>query len=310
ARRGRPFDIVNVHEPSGSLLALLKTRAGNPAVVATSHGLERRGWEVSLEEGRLGRDGPSRKTRILYPLTSLWQSELTLRKADHVFCLNYEDRDYLTTWLRMPPERVSRIFPAAHPIYACGAERRNYCRCRRILFAGTWISRKGTQDAVEAFCTIAQRLPHMEFIVLGGGAPPAVILEAFPELLRHRIHPQDASNDEESARVFADCDIFLLPSVFEGTPLTLIEAMYSGLPVVTTRTCGMKDVIVDGETGILIPTRSPGAITEAIERLAGDAALRERLGRAAHATAVNKYTWKTVAEPVRDVYARLRRSQQ
>ena len=118
------------------------------------------------------------------------------------------------------------------------------------------------------------------------------------------------AGEGENATAFATADLYVLPSLFEGTPLTLIEAMMSGMPIVTTATCGMKDVIVDGETGILIPTRSPGAITEAIERLAGDAALRERLGRAAHATAVNKYTWKTVAEPVRDVYARLRRSQQ
>ena len=47
------------------------------------------------------------------------------------------------------------------------------------------------------------------------------------------------------AAAFAAADLFLLPSLFEGTPLTLMQAMMSGLPIVTTATCGMKDVLVD-----------------------------------------------------------------
>ena len=57
--------------------------------------------------------------------------------------------------------------------------------------------------------------------------------------------------------MFAANDVFLLPSLFEGTPLTLIEAMAAGLPVVTTATCGMLDTIRDGENGRLIPDARP-----------------------------------------------------
>ena len=77
----------------------------------------------------------------------------------------------------------------------------------------------------------------------------------------------------------SESDVFLLPSVFEGTPLTLMEAMHSGLPIVTTDVCGMRDVIRNGESGILVPIRSPGNIAQAINQLAGDSELRQRLGR-------------------------------
>jgi glycosyltransferase involved in cell wall biosynthesis len=107
------------------------------------------------------------------------------------------------------------------------------------------------------------------------------------------------------ARAFAEADLFLLPSLFEGTPLTLIQAMMSGLPIVATSTCGMKDVVTHEATGLLVPLRSPAALVAAVERLVMDQTLRARLGEAARATALGQYTWRQVAEPVRHVYERL-----
>src|SRR5207302_1357584 len=87
-RSRQPYDLINVHEPSAVLISTCKGSVGNPLVVVTSHGVERRAWEFFLEEQRLGRAGPTRKTRLIYPLTSLWQSAWGLRRADHIFCLN------------------------------------------------------------------------------------------------------------------------------------------------------------------------------------------------------------------------------
>ena len=107
--------------------------------------------------------------------------------------------------------------------------------------------------------------------------------------------------------MFADADIFVLPSLFEGTPLTLIEAMASGLPIVTTSVCGMKDTIRDRENGLLVPTRSPKSIVDAIDCLLRSPELRMTVGRAARGDALASYTWARVAEPVKDVYQRIAR---
>src|SRR5262245_17613239 len=85
-RKGRGYDVLNVHEPSAAAVLALRRRIGNPAVVAMSYGVEQRGWELALAELRLGRAGPSWKTRLVYPATSLPQSRFALRRADHVFC--------------------------------------------------------------------------------------------------------------------------------------------------------------------------------------------------------------------------------
>jgi len=305
ARDGRPYDVINVHEPSAAAISILRRAAGNPKVVVTSHGLERRGWQSALEDKRLGRDGPSLKTRVIYPPTSLWQSSLGLRHADHVFCLNEDDREYLIKQLNLPDHTVTRIFPAATTTYATAASGRDYARADRLLFAGTWLKRKGTQDLVEAFTTLSKQDQKLELIVLGPGVSETDVRTSFPESLRARVKCIKPGTELESAAAFASADIYVLPSLFEGTPLTLIEAMMSGMPIVTTATCGMKDVIRDGENGLLIPIRSPEAIVTALERLRGDVAYRARLGRAAQSEALQKYVWEAVSVPVQAVYERI-----
>jgi glycosyltransferase involved in cell wall biosynthesis len=305
AREGRPYDIVNVHEPSGALVNLFKGLAGRPRVVVTSHGVEQRGWERSLEESRLLRDQVRARTRVVYPATVLWQARLALTRADHVFCLNTEDAEYLTSSFRISTDKITRIYPGADGVYAEAGKDRDYRRAQKLLFAGTWLKRKGTGDLVAAFSALAARHPELTLVVLNPGTTESSVCACFPKEIRSRVVCRQAEPENGNAIAMAMADIYLLPSLFEGTPLTLIEAMFEGMPIVTTDTCGMKDVIDDGRNGLLTPIRSPQAIVAAVERLLGDPALRARLGQTARAEALRKYTWPRVAETVREVYERL-----
>lgn len=306
AQSGKPYDLINVHEPSAAAISICRGATGNPIVVVTSHGVERRGWELALEELRSGREGPLLRTRLIYPLTGLWQSDLGLRRADHVFCLSSEDREYLMRRFNLSQNKITRIYPAADPIYAAVAKERDYARDDRLLFAGTWRKNKGIEDLVPAFAALAARHPELKLIVLGAGAPEATVRDAFPEEFRSRVLCRQTTSEVETAAVFSAADIYLLPSLFEGTPLTLIEAMMSGLPIVTTATCGMKDIVRDGKNGLLVPIRSPEAVVAAVERLINNSAFRARLGRAAQAEALEKHTWERVAAPVQDLYEEVR----
>jgi glycosyltransferase involved in cell wall biosynthesis len=305
ARAGRAYDLINVHEPSAAMLVAWRGAIGRPAIVLTSHGVERRVWELALEEGRLGRGGPPLGTRIVHPLTSLWPSALGLRRADHIFCLSSEDARYLAGWIGRDRDEVTRIAPGAAACFARAAEGRDYARATRVLFAGTWRKHKGIEDLVPAFARLARRIPALSLTVLGPGAADAVVRDAFPPDVRERVHCVHPPDDAAIAECLARADLFVLPSLFEGTPLTLIEAMAAGLPIVTTATCGMRDAINDGDTGLLVPIRSPERIAQALARLLDSAELRARLGRAAHARAARDFTWERAAAPVRDVYERL-----
>ena len=305
ARAGKPFDVINVHEPSAAAISKYKASAGHPVVVAMSYGVERRAWELRLEEVRRGRERVSMKTRVVYPLTSLWQSRVGFLNADHIFCKNSEDRDYLESWLNIPKTKITRISPGADPMYAEVAKDRSYKQVESLLFAGTWIKRKGIVDVVASFVHLASKYPSLQLTVLGGGVPEATVRADFPIDLRDRVHCVNTYNETETANAFADADIYLLPSLFEGTPLTLLEAMMSGLPIVTTATCGMLDTIDHERNGLLVPMRAPAEIIKACERLIEDEELRARLGRAGQAEALERYTWERVAAPIQDVYERL-----
>jgi glycosyltransferase involved in cell wall biosynthesis len=303
-RMGRPYDIVNVHEPSAAPV-LIGRRAHAASVVITTHGLERRAWELAKEEGRLGREGPGWRTRITYPPTALWPGDFALRRADHVFCVNGDDRQTLIGDLHRSPATVTRVFAGADEIYALSAERRDYARATRVLFAGTWRKNKGVEDLVPAFVTLAERHADMTLDVLGAGVPPDFVRAQFPEHVRARIHCDTPGDDLGMAAAFAAADLFLLPSLFEGTPLTLMQAMMSGLPIVTTATCGMKDILIDQKTGLLVPIRSPESLVSAVDALRADRSFRARLGQAARADAQGRYTWDRSAEPVLRVYEAL-----
>jgi len=305
AREGIPYDIINVHEPNAAFVIMGRALAGRPAIVVTSYGIERRGWAILKEDSRIGRQHLNASTRLTHPLLTLSQSAFGLRHADHVFCANHDDEQYLIEHFGRRADNVTCIRPGAASCFADAARDRDYARANKLIFPATWIERKGIQDLVPAFSQLAEKYPALSLTVLGGGVAADVVLRSFPDRLRPRISCQYAKDDREAAEVFADADVFILPSLFEGNPLTLIEAMASGLPIVTTAICGMKDTIRDGENGLLVPTRSPKSIVDAIDRLLRSPEMRMKIGRAARGDALASYTWARVAEPVKEVYLRI-----
>ena len=299
ARRGTPYDVVNVHEPHGALVARLRAGQNGTAVVAMTHGVEQRGWEVSLSDPAIR---PSLKTRCVYPVSSLWQSRMALQGADHVICLNTQDREFLQARFGLERTRITRVTPGADAIFGEAARARRYRSAERLLFAGTWIPRKGTHILVAAFERLCAAGSTLQLDVLGAGVPQDRVLRDFSTAVRHRVRVITGRSDGETAAAMASSDIFVLPSLFEGTPLTLIEAMWSGLPVVTTATAGMADVVRHEQSGMLVPPGDVDSLTRTIAQLAHAPALCRRLGSTAHAEASAQFTWSRTAETFRTAY--------
>ncbi len=90
--------------------------------------------------------------------------------------------------------------------------------------------------------------------------------------------------------VLAASDIFALPSHFEGLPMSVIEAMLTGLPIISTTIRGPREQIVDGITGLLVPPGEMQPLRAALSQLAADPALRKRMGQAGRARALHLYT--------------------
>ena len=121
--------------------------------------------------------------------------------------------------------------------------------------------------------------------------------------------------DRSLVEYYRGADIFALPSITgpdgekEGIPGTLVEAMASGLPVVSSYHAGIPEVVVAGQEGLLVPEGNIDALADAFASLTGDRALRERLGRAAAVRAVVEHDLKVRTANLEAIYERLLESQ-
>lgn len=138
---------------------------------------------------------------------------------------------------------------------------------------------KGGKALVEALPKIVERQPGVRVILAGPGHPPGHEQRAIDALPGVRwcgwLDPA------AKARAFAHADVVALPSVSEGMPHTLLEAMAAGRAVVATSVGGIPDVLTDGEDGLVVRAGAVGALAEGVCRLLGDPELRKRLGDAA-----------------------------
>ncbi len=154
-----------------------------------------------------------------------------------------------------------------------------------VLYAGRLSPEKGVLDLVAA----ADGLP---LIVVGDGPLRAHVPQAIGFL----------PNDELQVRL-ARAAVVACPSHREGFGVVCLEAMAHGKPVVAAAVGGLRDLVVDGETGLLVPPGDRAALRSALERLLGDSELRQRLGAAGRERARTEFSWPRVAELTLTAYA-------
>lgn len=176
----------------------------------------------------------------------------------------------------------------------------------RILFAGVITARKGAVDLLAASETLRARGVAHELLLAGGTPDEGPDAEA--EVRRH-LHPAarllGPVPHEGMGALYAGCDVFCLPSWWEGMPLSVLEAMASGLPVVATDVGDISEAVEDGVTGLLVPARDPAALADALERVLTDEALRARLGRAGREAVAHGFGFGATVAGIEAVYRRL-----
>ncbi|MCB2188349.1 MAG: glycosyltransferase family 4 protein [Deltaproteobacteria bacterium] len=145
---------------------------------------------------------------------------------------------------------------------------------------------KGFDLLLEAFAGLAPRFPEWRLLILGEG-PLRSALEAQVARLGLTGRVDLPGADPTPARRLAGAAVFVLPSRLEGFPLSLVEAMSLGLPVVATRSSpGLAEIVTPGQEGLLTPVDDAGALAQALGELMSRPELREAMGRAARRAAL------------------------
>ena len=173
-----------------------------------------------------------------------------------------------------------------------------------IVSVGNLYPVKGHAVLINALATLRDRVGWRLAIAGRGEEEQRLRAQAATAGIGDRVHLLGFRDDV--ADILAAGDLFTMPSLSEGLPLALVEAMSFGLPVVVTRVGGVPEVVSDGVEGLLVSPSDPGALATALAALLDDAPRRQRMGEAARTRALRDYALSTMA----DRYERLYRGEQ
>jgi glycosyltransferase involved in cell wall biosynthesis len=299
--RLRP-DVVHTHNPKPGVYGRLAARAaGVPAIVNTVHGL------YALPEDRWA------KRALIYGLERLASS------CSHAELVqNPEDVEVLAR-IGVPRAKL-RLLGNGVDLTRFDPSRVPPARVRQVrrelgagagdivcTLVGRLVAEKGYREVFAAAAELRPRVPNLRVVVVG---PPD--LDKADAIGEDELRRAEADagvrylglrHDVEA--LYAASDLYVLASHREGFPRSAMEASAMGLPVVATDIRGCRQVVDAGVTGLLVPVRDPRALAGAIATLAGDAVLRERMGRAARAKAIRDFDDHRVIDITLDTYERL-----
>jgi glycosyltransferase involved in cell wall biosynthesis len=173
-----------------------------------------------------------------------------------------------------------------------------------ITFVGKLVPRKGVDALIEAMGLLAARpagAPRLAMVGIGE-LRPGLEARAAELGIADRIHWAGKVPHDEVAWWMAAGDLFVLPSLSEGLPTVICEVMSCARPAVATAVDGTPEIVRDGETGLLVPPRDPGALADALARLVDDPELARRMGDRALEIGRETYTWHANAVRTAELY--------
>jgi glycosyltransferase involved in cell wall biosynthesis len=295
-RRFRP-DVVQVHESDGALAALLVRAARLPieprpllaALLQVSYIEELRAVRPLMARDRvLGRPGSVevRFRRLKAPFQILL-GLITARAADLALAPSQATateirRDYRVEEVGVIPNVTGGLDVA--PAGSVAGEP-GY-----LLFVGRLRIRKGVEVLLEALRELRGRFPGARLRIAGDGEHRAALERRVDELgLREAVSFLGSCDGPRVRTLLRGAVALAVPSIYEGMPLVVLEAMDAGVPVVASAVSGIPEVVVGGETGWLVPPEDPEALAGALAEILSDPAEAARRGEAGRRRVEERY---------------------
>lgn len=228
-------------------------------------------------------------------------TRLSVRRASRILVVSEHTRREVVGLLGVPPERVivtpnaaRAHFQVPEPGTLEAFRARKGLPERFVLYVGTLEPRKNLTTLLEAYAEVARR--HDVPLLVGGGKGWLydAVFQRLEQLgLRERVQFVGYIEEEELPLWYAAATVFVFPSIYEGFGMPPLEAMACGTPVIVSSSSSLPEVV--GDAGLLVPPHSPAAFAEAIDRVLGDAGLRQEL-RERGLRQARSFSWRTTAE--------------
>lgn len=287
-------DIVHSHTWYGALAGYMAKVLYNIPYVATVHSLEPlRPWK----EEQLGRS---------YHLTT-WVEKIALENADRIVAVSKHARGEILDHFNVDAKNIAVIHNGIdldtwRPASAKDTLRAYEISDDYILFLGRTSRQKGMTHLLDAMeyvdpgvrlvcCTSAPDTPEVEKEIAARVAKQKRVLW-INTMLR----------EDQAMELYTNASLFVCPSVYEPFGIINLEAMACETPVVASAVGGIQEVVVPGETGLLVPPADPRALAEAINKLLRDRRLARKMGKAGRLRVEKYFSWASIAKKTKDMY--------
>ncbi len=302
-RKERPM-IVHTHAPVMGLLGRVAAKlAGSPVIIYTAHGFyfhENMNW----------------CQRMFFILIELITGRLC---TDMLFTQSKEDADFAFRKGIIAKEKIEWIGNGVDlkRFYnltedrglksSLGIEEKD----KVIGFIGRIVKEKGIEELILSLKQVGQTIPNVKLLIVGDTLESDRDQGA-KERIKQLIDINGLSNKviftgfrEEIPQIYKIMDVFVLPSWREGMPRSILEAMASGKPVITTNIRGCREEVLDGVTGLLVPVKDSTALAEAIKQVLLNEKLANKMGLAGYKRAQDSFNENRVIDKEMKVYHRL-----
>ncbi|MCP1716116.1 glycosyltransferase involved in cell wall biosynthesis [Methanocalculus alkaliphilus] len=286
------FDIIHAHSHlffSTNLCALFRKFNTTPLVI-TNHGL-------------ISASAPEWFNVLYLKTIGKW----TLNAADAIICYTEDEKKRLIEYLHLDETRVTVISNGVntdlfHP--------RNYDHLTdqkgiiHLLWVGRFVKGKGVEFIIQAMDTLVKEYPDLMLTLVGEGPEKRSIQNQIAGLgLENAIKIIDFIRNDEMPVVYQHSDIFLLPSLHEGVPRTVLEAMSCGLPVVISEFTHLRDLLDGG--GIMFPKKNVPALANCLRILINNEDQRKIMGNLARERIVRELSWDETVRRTLDLYQKI-----
>ena len=287
------IDVIHTHGYKSHVYGCLAARGNSCALVATCHG-----YHSAFED---------RRARLLKRLYASIEN-VVFRRFDAVVAVSHELSDSL---------RQTRIDPLKLPTIANGVDVECFaCACPSadlekikagrlaIGVVGRLTEGKGHRQFLQAGKAILARHSNALLLVVGDG-PSKAQLEASALELEIGAGVVFTGRREDMASVYAALDIVVLPSLFEGMPVVVLEALAAKRAMVATKVGAIPELVVNDNTGLLVEPGDVMALEDAIQRLITDADLRRSLGMSGHMRVRERFSAANMAQSYLRTYEKV-----
>jgi glycosyltransferase involved in cell wall biosynthesis len=220
----------------------------------------------------------------------------TTRRADKLIAVSIENKKDIVQQYDISPDKIEVVPNGITPERFTPSD----CESKTVVYVGRLHERKRVDKLVDAFAKVRSEVPDARLKIVGTGNMEEKLRAQIKRLnLEKSVKLTGFVPEEELPKNYSSGSVFVLPSAYEGFGIVLIEAMASGLPVVSVKTGGAVEVVKDDWNGYLVDYET---MSDAIIKLLNDKKLRKKMGRRGRKFVEENYSWRKIARDIIKVY--------